>query len=98
MTHRILILRLSALGDILHGLPVASALRRAFPDAYLGWLVEDRGAELLRGNPLLDRLHELPRRLMKEDLKRRPVGTLSGPLREFVREATRAARRSTCRD
>jgi heptosyltransferase I len=86
MTHRILILRLSALGDILHGLPVASALRRAFPEAHLGWLVEDRGAELLRGNPLLDRLHVLPRRLMKGDLRRRPVGTLRGPLRALVGE------------
>lgn len=84
MTHRILIIRLSALGDILHGLPVLAALREAFPDAHLGWLVEDRGAPLLRHQPLLDRLHVLPRDLMKKDLKRNPLAALRGPLAEFA--------------
>lgn len=86
MAHRILILRMSALGDILHGLPVAAALRDAFPDAHLGWLVEDRGAPLIEGNPLLDRVHVLPRRLLKKDLKKQPFATLAGPLRALVRE------------
>ena len=43
----LLIVRMSAMGDILHAMPVVSALREAFPDARIGWLVEERWAELL---------------------------------------------------
>ncbi len=44
---KILIVRLGALGDILHALPAATAIRRALPEATLGWLVEERWSELL---------------------------------------------------
>ena len=44
----ILILRLSALGDVIHTLPAAEALRRAFPDAKIGWVVEKHYAELVQ--------------------------------------------------
>jgi len=44
---RLLVVRLSAMGDIIHTLPAAAALRQAFPHATLGWLVEERWAELL---------------------------------------------------
>ena len=43
----LLIVRLSAMGDIIHTLPAITALRQAFPRATLGWLVEERWAELL---------------------------------------------------
>jgi len=43
----ILVVRLSAMGDIIHTLPAAALLRDAFPHATLGWLVEERWAELL---------------------------------------------------
>ena len=39
MTERFLLVRLGALGDIVHAIPVAAALRRAFPDARVDWLV-----------------------------------------------------------
>jgi heptosyltransferase-1 len=44
---RILIVRLGALGDIIHALPAATAIRKALPDAELGWMVEERWSELL---------------------------------------------------
>ncbi|HKT90382.1 MAG TPA: glycosyltransferase family 9 protein [Candidatus Sulfotelmatobacter sp.] len=44
---RILIVRLSAMGDVIHTLPAAQALRDAYPEAMIGWLIEDRWAELL---------------------------------------------------
>ena len=53
---RILIVRLSAIGDVVHGLPVLCALREAIPDAHLAWLVEGRAADLLRGHRALDEL------------------------------------------
>jgi heptosyltransferase I len=44
---RLLIVRLSALGDVIHTLPAAHALREAFPEAMIGWVIEERWAELL---------------------------------------------------
>ena len=44
---RLLIVRLSAMGDVIHTLPAAHALRAAFPQAFIGWLIEERWAELL---------------------------------------------------
>lgn len=51
---RLLIVRLSAMGDVIHTLPAAQALRQAFPKATIGWLIEERWAELLSapGTPL----------------------------------------------
>jgi heptosyltransferase-1 len=44
---RLLIVRLSAMGDVIHTLPAVHALREAFPQAHIGWLIEERWAELL---------------------------------------------------
>jgi len=44
---RLLIVRLSAMGDVLHSLPAVCALRKAFPSTTIGWLLEERWAELL---------------------------------------------------
>lgn len=44
---RLLIVRLSAMGDVIHTLPAAQALRQAFPYTIIGWLIEERWAELL---------------------------------------------------
>jgi heptosyltransferase-1 len=51
---RILIVKLSSIGDVVQSLPVAAALRRRFPSAYLAWAVEPAAAEVLTGNPHLD--------------------------------------------
>jgi heptosyltransferase I len=51
---RIALLKPSALGDIVHSLPVLTALRRRYPEAHIAWVV-NRGYEpLLRGHPDLD--------------------------------------------
>src|SRR5207237_8911793 len=44
---RILIVRLSAMGDLINSLPVAAALRKAKPDAAIDWVVEEGWSELL---------------------------------------------------
>ena len=44
---KILIVRLGAMGDILHALPAVAAIRAALPSATIGWLVEERWSELL---------------------------------------------------
>src|SRR5258708_36002962 len=53
---RILLVRTSSLGDVVHSLPVLAALRRHLPRARLGWVVEDAYAPLLAGHPDLDQL------------------------------------------
>jgi lipopolysaccharide heptosyltransferase I len=62
---RILLVRLSAIGDVIHTLPVLCALRDRFADAAITWVVEERGAELLRGHRALSELIVLPRGWMK---------------------------------
>ena len=51
---KIAIVKLSSLGDVIHALPVAHALRRHFPTAHVSWIVEARESEVLKGHPDLD--------------------------------------------
>ena len=53
--NRILIVRLSALGDIIHALPVLFAIKRSLPAAQVDWLVEQNYASILGLVPELDR-------------------------------------------
>ncbi len=66
---RFLIVRLSALGDVLHALPVLSGLRARFPKARIDWVVEDRAADLLRHRADVDRVVVYPRRSISGALK-----------------------------
>jgi lipopolysaccharide heptosyltransferase I len=68
---RILIVRLGAIGDVVHTLPALACLRRALPQAHLAWAVE-RGsaAKLLAGNPCLDDLIELDLRGWRKRLSK----------------------------
>lgn len=52
----ILIVRLGAMGDIIHALPGAASLKHSFPDARLTWVVEPQWAPLLEGNGFVDRI------------------------------------------
>lgn len=52
----ILIIKLSAIGDVIHTLPALNALRRRFPEARITWLVESAAAALVQGHPALDRV------------------------------------------
>jgi heptosyltransferase I len=67
--NRLLVVRTSAMGDIIHALPAVAALRAAAPEVDIGWVVEERWVELLcapstsligprsPGRPLVDRIH-----------------------------------------
>jgi heptosyltransferase-1 len=66
---RVLVVRLSAMGDIIHAMPAITALRAANPDLQIGWLIEQRWSELLcarasdrlaprsEAKPLVDTVH-----------------------------------------
>lgn len=66
----ILIVRLSAIGDVIHTLPALHLLRRRFPDARIGWVVEEMSAALLRGHPELDRLYVIPKKRWRREWAR----------------------------
>lgn len=82
---RILVIRLSAVGDVINTLPALCALRQTYPHAFIGWVVEDRAFDLIRGHPAVDRVHLFPRRRWV----RRPwsaVGEAARLIREIRRE------------
>lgn len=66
----ILVVRLSAIGDVVHALPVLGALRALFPGARLGWIVEELSAPLLENHPDLDKVYVVPKKRWKKDFRR----------------------------
>ena len=58
----LLIVRLSAMGDVIQAMPAVAALRNALPDTSIGWLVEERWSELLCARPSQ---YEAPRSPLK---------------------------------
>jgi heptosyltransferase-1 len=77
---RALIVRLGAMGDVLHALPAVAMLRRALPESQIGWVVERRWRELLCapetelagsrgiGRPLVDEVHLVDTRVWRKRL------------------------------
>jgi len=51
---RILVVRLGAMGDVIHTLPAVASLKHSFPGSHLTWLIEAQWAPLLAGNPYVD--------------------------------------------
>ena len=91
---RFLIVRLGALGDIVHAIPVAAALRRAFPAARIDWLVSAKHREILDLVPVIDRrlVDQRSRR------RRRAARRCWRAIRELRRSALRRRDRSAGAD
>ncbi len=53
---KILIVKLSALGDVVQTLPSLSLLKKYFPHSQIDWVVDRRNAEILKGHPYINRL------------------------------------------
>jgi heptosyltransferase-1 len=62
MTSSILVVRLGAMGDVIHALPAAASLKQSFPHSHLAWVVDPRWAGLLAGNKFVDQVIPLNRR------------------------------------
>lgn len=80
---RILIVKPSSLGDILHALPCLHALRRQEPGAWLAWLVNREYAELLEGHPGLNEVIIFERQRWG---RLRHLGRSAGELPRFIRD------------
>lgn len=52
----ILVVKLSAIGDVIHALPVSYAIKETYPDAHLTWVVEPPAKSLLEDNPYIDEI------------------------------------------
>ncbi len=63
---RVLLVRTSALGDVVHALPVLVAIRRALPTARIAWAIDETFAPLLDAHELVDELVPLPLRRWRE--------------------------------
>jgi 3-deoxy-D-manno-octulosonic-acid transferase/heptosyltransferase-1 len=56
----VLIIKLSSVGDVVHALPVASALKRSYPELHITWAVEEWTAPVVAAHPCVDRLVVFP--------------------------------------
>jgi len=77
---RILLIKPSALGDVVHTLPVVATLRRRYPNVALDWLVEEEAADLVRGHPAVSEVLVSGRRRWLRQM--RSAATLPAALRE----------------
>jgi len=87
----IAIVKLSSLGDVIHALPVARALRAAHPRARLTWIVEAREYAILRDHPDLDAVVPVDTRGWRRGIRRgagaREAWGALGRLRQRIRGA-----------
>lgn len=86
---KILIIRLSAIGDIFFCTSLLRGLKDLHPDCEVTWLTEPLGAGILEGHPLLDRLIRLPRKQWVADVKGLRWIRLFRSLRTFLKDLRR---------
>jgi len=65
---KVLIIRLTSLGDVIFTIPLACALKDNLPEIKVGWVVAEKGLALIKNNPCVDNLHFVP----LEKWKKRP--------------------------
>src|SRR5260370_12307135 len=82
-----LIVKLGSIGDIVHTLPALAALRAGMPQAEMSWVVERSSAEILKDNPILDRLIEVDTKALRR-------GLMSGETLRAPRQQLRLLRAS----
>lgn len=79
MTKKILIIRLTSLGDVIFTIPLACTLKDNIKDVEIGWVVAEKGLGVIKNNPCVDHLHFVP---LKE-WKKRPFSPKT--LMEFIK-------------
>lgn len=70
---KILIVRVSSLGDVLHTMPMVADIRQHFPEAQIDWVVEEAYVGLLRLNPQVNRILPFALRRWKKRLFSREI-------------------------
>ncbi|HTK38313.1 MAG TPA: lipopolysaccharide heptosyltransferase I [Pyrinomonadaceae bacterium] len=80
---KILIVKLGAIGDIVHTLPVLAAIRHEMPKSEISWAVEKRSAEILRGNEVIDNLIEVDTRSIRGKAATEILPEIASQLKEL---------------
>ncbi len=85
---RILIIKLSAIGDVVQTLPALEAIKKTFPDSEITWVVEEAASGILEGHPLIDHLLISRRKTWIRTLRNplacfRSLGSVIGFFREL---------------
>ncbi len=83
---KILIVKTSAIGDVIHTLPALNALRGKFPQARIDWLVEEAASDAVIGHRAVDKVLVSQRKRWVKDLKQGRILSAYRGFRDFVRE------------
>lgn len=82
---KILIVRMSAMGDIVMASPILRSLKSLYPEAKISWAVQPEFADVLRGHELLDEIIIVPKDKWKQDFKAFQLLSLWREVRQFKR-------------
>ena len=85
----ILIVKLSAIGDVIHTLPSLTALRRLYPDAHITWVVEEAAADLVKNHPYLDAVLISRRKSWSKDIQKGKILKPLFNMRSLINELRR---------
>src|SRR5580704_3150296 len=100
---RVLIVRIGAMGDVLHAMPAVTALRELHPEWFIGWAIEPKWSELLQAKcgsdaasrrPLVNAWH----RVATREWKRQPVASSTMKDINVLRRELRDGRYDICVD
>ncbi len=81
----ILLVKLSAIGDVVHTLPALGALRKLYPEAHITWVVEEAAADLVISHPWLDRVIVFRRKSWLKKLKAGDFRLVTGEIKAFLK-------------
>lgn len=66
---KIIIIRLSAIGDTIHSLPLVAALKKQDPGLFIGWVVEKKALAFVQQNPVVDKVYILEKKNLSGYIK-----------------------------
>lgn len=82
-----MIVKLSAIGDVVHSLPLLEVLRHNYPDATIDWLVEEEAGQVIEGHEALDHIIVSRRKIwQKEVFKPGKQWAISREIVRLIRE------------
>ena len=82
----ILIVKLSAIGDVIHTLPSLAALRGIYPDAHITWVVEEAAADIVKNHPYLDAVIVSRRKSWSKDIQKSKILKPLLNMRSLIKE------------
>jgi len=85
----ILIVKLSAIGDVVHTLPALAALRKRYPASFITWVIEDAAAALIQDHPQLDHVIVSHRKRWISEMKKGHLRKTVTEILHFIRELRR---------